>query len=595
VRLSTQNILRRERFLKYSAYVFMGSLFIFLLKATWLKYGSLYVDTFHDPWIVDEILCGKVVYRDLFYEYGFLPPYFLAGLCRVFGYYLNIFIFCGAALAAGCGLFIYRIVRLFVPRYAATLVVTVFFVVFAFGQYYYPQAIFNFILPYSFASLFLVFFSLTALFCLMKFILKGKVVYAYGWVAATVLVFLSRPIIGTFVYLGFLLPLAIIAYKGFFRSRLKIVPVIVAPVLISAVFYVAFLWINRAWGGFNESILTRIAVRSVDKNAGYVAQSMGLNHAGLNFLVAVAIFVVVMVCVTLLVFAVRFFTERNSVALGLVCFAAAFIIGMIFLMNMDQYRYLPIVSVALALWYAYRTLSLAGNVRDAALCALFSVSFFMVFRIMLDADPAGCGFCFLAASLIGCYIFFFRIFSDFLCRKIKNFSVGLFHFFLIAFFIFINSFYPVVSWALLQKRTMPVAVARGGIIVADGRAEEAFKAVTEYLREHTDKNATVTAVPEISGINFFSQRRNPLHCCSPCRAFFNFCVEEEKIAGEFAAKRPDYIVVLSSKGSDHLGVDYGFKLNVWIKNNYQIEKIFGDYPYHGGMSGGMAILKRKSG
>jgi hypothetical protein len=583
---------RREQFLKYLAYIFIGGLFIFLFKISWLKHGSLYVETFRDPWMVEEILRGKVVYRDLFYEYGFLPPYVLAGLCAAFGYHLNVFIFCGAALGLGCGMFIYRIVLLFISRFAATLTVSIFFIVFVFGQYYY-QSIFNFILPYNFASLFLVLFSLAALFCFLRFIMERKVFYAYMWIAAMAMVFLSRPIVGAFIYLGFLLPWVVMAYKGFFRNQFKALAAMIAPVLAGILAYALFISVNHAWRGFNESIIQQTAVRSSGVDAGYALRSMGLDRPWFNFLVAVAVLYVAMACVVMLAFAASFFSKRNSFILGFLFFAASFAGGAFFLMNIDQYRYLPILTAGLALWYAYRAVVSGDSMRYVSLCAVFSLGFFMSLRIILNANPADCGFCFLAVALAGYYIFFFRIFNDFLAGKIKNFSPKLFNIFLVIFFIFTNSFYPVVSWAFTQKRTIPVIGSRGGIIVEDDRAVYFFRQVVEYLREHTDRKATVVAVPEISGINFFSERRNPLRYYSPTHTFLYLC-KEEMMIGEFAAKKPDYVVMLSSKDCDHVGVDYGFKLNSWINDNYRVEKVFGDYPYHGKWSGGIAVLRRRA-
>ena len=576
----------RDRFLKYLAYVLMGALFLFLFKISWLKWGNLFTDTFRDPWMVEEIFHGKVVYRDLYYEYGFLPPYLLAGLCAIFGYHLNVFIFCGAALTIGCSVLIYRTLRLFIVRFAATLAVCIFLVVFAFGQYYY-QTIFNFILPYGFASIFFVLFSLAALFGFLRFILKGKAFYAYLWVAAMVLVFLSRPIMGAFIWLGFLLPWALAAHKNCFCRAAKASAFLAAPLLIASAAYTVFLSVTQAWAGFYESIVQQVTVRSAGMDTGYALRSMGLDYAGFNLLLVIATFAVVMGCVTLLAFAVSFFTKRNLFVLGLLCFAAAVIVGMFFLMNMDQYRHLPLLAAALAFWCAYRAVVSGDSTRYIALCAVFSLGFFMALRIVLNAKPAGGGFCFLTGALIGYYIFLFRLLNDFFRAKIKNFSPVKFNFSLAVFFIFINSFYPIVSWTFLLKHTVPVTGRRGGIIATDDRTSRVFQETVDYLRDHTDENATVTAVPEIGGINFFSQRRNILRYYAPTCSFLALCTEEKMVA-EFAAKNPDYIVMLLSREPRYgfFGVDYGIRLSSWINDHYRLEKK---------CSGGLMILKKKGG
>jgi len=578
------SILKRDSIGKWSAYIFISVLFIFILNLTWLKWGNLYTDTFHDSWVVEEMLHGRVLYRDIFYEYGLFAPYFLAGLCSIFGYCLNVFIFCGIALTVACIFFIYRICRLFVERSAAVLAAAIFIVAFVPGQYPYQSA-FDFILPYSFASIFLVLFSLAGLFCFLKFTFTKKSVYLNLWVLSVALVFLSRPVMGTMIYLGFIFPFAVYIAKGFFPGRSKAIGVMFLPVFIAAAAYLLFLFFANAWGGFDEGVVRQLAARSGNGDGGYVVRTMGLDHMWFNLIAAVSLFCVTCICVVLLALAIRLFAERKYFIFGLLAFAAALAGGLFFLTNMSQYCYLPLMSGFLALWFAGRII-VGGDIgRYGSLCALFSLGFFMALRVILSANPAGAGFCFLAGVLTGGYIFFFRIAGDFFSMRIKQFSLRLFNIFLIIFFIFIGSYYPITSWAVLSKRTLPIACPRGTLIADNDKMAQVFNDVVVYLREHTDKNATVTAVPEISGINFFSQRRNPLRYYAFTRSaivFFN----EENVISDFKAKRPDYVVVLSklSRRDGLFGVHYGVKLNTWIGDNYQLEN---EWP------GSLKILKRK--
>jgi len=590
--MSKLDILIRERFFKYFAYIFMGGLFIFLFHLSWLKWGNLFTDTFRDPWIVDGILSGKVVYRDLFYEYGFLPPYTLAALCLAFGYHLNVFIFCGAALAVGCGTLIYRILRLFAARFIAVMVVSIFFVVFVFGQYYY-QTIFNFILPYSFASIFFVFFSLAALYCFLKFIDKRRTAYLYFWAIFMILVFLSRPIMGSLVYIGFLPPYLICAVNSFFPSRRQALGFLLVPIAAGIALYAIFLAAVNGWAGFGESILLQFSRRDYMVDAGYALRSTGLDQVAFNVAMAVSTAALVFLSIALLAWAVKFFVQRKKVVCGAVLVASAMIIAALFLMNIEQYRHLPLMMGLLVLWSAWRAATGIDTKHYVSLCAVFSLGFFMALRIVLNAKPAGGGFCFLTIALIGYYVYFFTVIPDFMAGRFKDFSRRIFSILIFIFFIFINTCYPIISWAFLVKHTVPVISFRGGIIATDDRMSHVFEEAAVYLHEHADKNATVTAVPEISGINFFSGHRNNLRYYTLNRALLRLC-GDDAVINEFKAKAPDYLAVLLSRDLQYgvFGEDYGLKLNMWIVGNYRLEKVISDYQSREKAGGGIGIFRR---
>ena len=57
--------------------------FLGLLAITWLKWGDVIIDTFRDLWVPLQMINGRALYKDIFYEYGFMPPYILAIIYRL--------------------------------------------------------------------------------------------------------------------------------------------------------------------------------------------------------------------------------------------------------------------------------------------------------------------------------------------------------------------------------------------------------------------------------------------------------------------------------------------------------------------------------
>jgi hypothetical protein len=120
--------------------------FFFLLSQTWLKWGDLIIDTGRELWLPAELLKGKLLYKDIVSFYGFLPPYLIAGLYKIFGISINTMVYTGIALTLIVSFTIYRIARFFLDQGFSTLLVLNFLFVLAFGCYI-NRAILNFILP----------------------------------------------------------------------------------------------------------------------------------------------------------------------------------------------------------------------------------------------------------------------------------------------------------------------------------------------------------------------------------------------------------------------------------------------------------------
>jgi hypothetical protein len=131
--------------------VAIAAAFVHALSAGWRRWGDLIVDTGRELDLPRRLAEGQLLYRDARYYYGPLAPYVNAALYRVFGVHLDVLVWAGIASAALLCAALYRIGRHFLGRVGSTAVVVTFIYLCAFAHLY-VGAIFNFVLPYTFAA-----------------------------------------------------------------------------------------------------------------------------------------------------------------------------------------------------------------------------------------------------------------------------------------------------------------------------------------------------------------------------------------------------------------------------------------------------------
>ena len=80
-----------------------------LLHATWATWGNLTIDSGHEMYVPTVLSEGKMLYRDVWFMYGPLAPYFNSFLFRLFGVHLNVLYWAGSLSALGSAIFLYLI------------------------------------------------------------------------------------------------------------------------------------------------------------------------------------------------------------------------------------------------------------------------------------------------------------------------------------------------------------------------------------------------------------------------------------------------------------------------------------------------------
>lgn len=594
-----------------SLFVFLGlaACFLYLLSVTWFKWGDLRVDTFRDSLAALKILNGEVVYRDFFYPYGFAPLYFLAFLYKIFGVHTNVAVACGITITAAVSWFIYRICRLFLDKIISGLAVFTYFFVFAFGFYCY-NGIFNFILPYSLASVIFSLLVLAALYFFLQYILKVQKKYLLLWALALSGAFLCRITMSIVVWLSFCLAGTLLIFKDKASRKPGVIIYLFIPLLVAVCGYAAFLFSLGAFSGFKESIIDHVFMA---KSGSFVLRGIGLQGLAFNFKIILSTFlmhVVVLVifgCSTYLISS--FFLERSLFELysqrvgsrpmearfRLVVAVGLILIAGMFINNTTQYRCLPLILFLGLVFFLVKVLRSGEYKKNLALFCLFAVSLAMTVRILFKTTPINYGFYLMVPGIIAYYVFFFYIPAGYLRRYLKNFSEPLFFSLLVCFFIVLALGWWSVSSGLYGLKSFVFSNERGSIKSWDDITSRRCIAAIDYLKNNTGPEDKVIVIPHAGAISFFSQRTDPLryYDVSPPTVAMK---GEKALIVEFSSSGADYIVLIHRPtpefGPTSFGVDYARDLNSWIINNYQLVKLIGPYPFTT-PEFGVAIFKKK--
>ncbi|MGA9724143.1 MAG: hypothetical protein WBQ86_16910 [Candidatus Binatus sp.] len=136
---------------------------------TWGHWGDLQIDSGREMYVPVDLLRGKLLYRDIWYQYGPLTPYLQALAFELFGINLNVLWVIGMILVISSALLLFEIGRNFELVLPAAMAPAIFFLAESF-----PPSIFSFVFPYSYTASMAAFFGLACLFFTIKHAITGR-------------------------------------------------------------------------------------------------------------------------------------------------------------------------------------------------------------------------------------------------------------------------------------------------------------------------------------------------------------------------------------------------------------------------------------
>lgn len=119
-----------------------------MLAWTWLKWPDVLVDYGRELYIPWQLTQGKMLYRDLAYFNGPVSPYLNALFFQMAGVSLRTQLVANALVLLVCMVLLYQLMLQLAGRWAATVGVVVFVLLFALAQYAFLDS-YNFLSPYS--------------------------------------------------------------------------------------------------------------------------------------------------------------------------------------------------------------------------------------------------------------------------------------------------------------------------------------------------------------------------------------------------------------------------------------------------------------
>ncbi len=576
----------------------ISSCFLYLLCTTWLKWGDLFVDSFREFWVPLRIIHGKVLYKDIFYEHGIFPPYFLALIFKLFGITTNTLVGLGIVITGLMTFILYKLSRLFLNQVVSVLVTTTFLFVFAFGNYM-PFCIYNFILPYGFGATFFILFVSCAVYGFIQFIFLEEDRYLLLWATCMTFAFYSRVVLPYLVWGAFVFAGALFIFKKKEGVKIGWIIVLFIPLLVGFSGYLFFLFKLDAFDAFYASVIKHTLIIQNSKFGSFVT---GTDKIIGNSFFIFRSFVFHLLMVLLLAAAAinvpSLFQNEDKfqlpVFLWFVLIFLVFVCTHKVIQPFFQYRSMPLILLTGAIISFIELLRANDYKKSISLFVLFSISLVLISRIFFNTVPGGYGFYLLVLGVLCYYIFFFEMIKTFCQRYSKKFSESFFSSVLIILFILPIISYWKVSTSFYAEKKIRMKTNMGTMVCNNNDHTKVFVEAVSYLRNNTNKDDTIVVVPEGVGINFFSKRINPLR-------YYNFVplplafIGEDKILSNFMETDIDYIVIVNrqtvSYGLSSFGIDYGKKISAWIHDNYRQEIVFGVQPFTSSKAG-IAILKR---
>ena len=300
---------------------------IIFVWRTWAHWGDIEIDCGREMYVPVDILRGKLIYRDFWYQYGPLTPYVQALAFALFGTSLNVLYGIGVILLISEALLLFEVGLNFELALPAAMASALFLLVES-----VRPTLFNFILPYSYAAPMAAVFGLAGLCFTLKHATTSRLRWLGGAALCTSLALLTKQEFG-------LACLAILAFEAIVsclsqRNWIRLVKngLVCAAGLLPALGVYAFLvWKISAKGIFIDNWVMTPGTYTMKMLGHQHMASQGLRF-GLNEWVSATL------------------GAAMSVTLWfLIAYANAFAIRKLRLRRLHHFAFLVGVDIALAL------------------------------------------------------------------------------------------------------------------------------------------------------------------------------------------------------------------------------------------------------
>ena len=546
--------------------------FFYLFQISWLRWGSLLIDTGRELYVPWKILSGKMLYKDIFYEFGPFSPYLNSLLCMIFGVHMRAFIISGTLTAILMCVLLYKTSRIFLNAAFSTLCVLTFLFVFAFSQHY-EAGIFNYIIPYSYASIHAITLAFLALF----FYYKSRTYLSSLFIA---LLLITRVEVGVMLIISVFI--GIILERKNQHNLKKIAAYCALPILFAGLVYGLFAIITKTTISNKDVLLINLNIKG--PLAGYTFGTAELWKNILTILKTLLYYIGASAVFFSAGWALSLVKNTSKVKRPIISIGVTFLVALAtilfqrkFFPYRMQYLCAPIIC-GLVFIIGKRRYLAKGEKKDLFLAVFSIFSLILLARIFFNVGAEHSGFYLLLPGMLCHYIFFLAIVPAISRRK----EIRAFYRF--AFTILSISFimaHVPISFYMYRARTMEISSPRGSMRVRPGYYR--CKQLVTYLREKTDPSESLVVFPEGLTLNFLSERESPMHQYAFLPLLFLNPDFEKGVIEEIEENNVTYIVILrrltSEYGAERFGIDYAQGIMRYLAKHYVIEEQFGPWPF----------------
>lgn len=508
-------------------------------------YSGILIDFGREVYYPQEILNGKILYKDLFNIYGPLAYQFNAVLYKIFGIKLSTLygagIFTSLLTVSG----IYLIAQKFLSKF---LSFAIGFFTIAIGVT--ATSIFNFHFPYSWA----VMYGLTAFLYSLYFLLK------YWDEKNTKNLYLSSFLAGiaiTCKYDFLLYALIVFAISAKEKNWKAIVSFFIAPILSFGALFIQGLKIDSL---VNSLLTTSLMAKS--KTLIYFYQNSGIYFNPKAIFTDFILFLKTAIPFGAILSGIYLFNKKKYVAIFLS--VIGWILFLLLFSIKFAFGFLPILLMLLFITeliksksenkYDIKTIILALSA--IAVCA-------KVFWVMLLGSY---GNYYVSISLVALFAILFK----YLPKNLEKVA-GIYILAISLIIILSNSF-------ALKHENNKVSTPIGTMHTSKAYAESSNELI-KYIDQNTKKDDKIVIFPEGMTINFLTQRSADDYYNS-LLPLYTETFGEEKIINHYKKNLPEFVIFNNLDMKDYyfrfICQDYALEFCGFVQNNYKLQTIIGD-------------------
>lgn len=509
-------------------------------------YSGILIDFGREIYYPQEILNGKVLYKDLFNIYGPLAYQINALLYKVFGAKLATLYGAGVCCSILAVSGIYLVAQKFLSKFLS-FSIGVFTIIVGVAT----TSLFNFNFPYSWAVLYGLVTFLFSLYFLIKFCEDKNVqnLYISSFFAGITITCKYDFLLYAFVVL------AIIAKTKNWKA---FVAFVIAPVLSFGTLFIQGLRVENL---INSISTTSLMAKS--KTLTYFYQNSGIYFHPKAFMTDFLLFLKLVIPFAAILSSSYLFDKKRvwAICLG--------VIGWILLFVMFDTKYsfgfLPILLLILFLVGLFEIFVLKKKTDFKRIILLISAIAVCakVFWVLLLGSY---GNYYISIALI----VFFTIIFKYIPQKLEKMS-GIF-ILMVSLLIFLENL------NMLSIDNYKISTPKGTIYTSKDYAESSNQLIG-FITQKTAQNDKIVIFPEGMTINFLTQRRSDDYYNS-LLPLYTETFGDKKIINHYESNKPEYIIFNNLDMKDYyfrfICQDYALDFCGFVQKNYEIETVIGD-------------------